>query len=63
MVDTGSLVTTRAGLQAVAEHVLSAALQEATGRIGLRPTPGGSAPRRSPPMAAIDGCACSAPSW
>jgi hypothetical protein len=32
---------TRAALHAVAEHVLSPALHRATGRIGLRPTPGG----------------------
>jgi hypothetical protein len=32
---------TRRGLHAVAEHVLAAALHRATGRIGLRPTPGG----------------------
>ncbi|HEY8543463.1 MAG TPA: hypothetical protein VIL36_00385 [Acidimicrobiales bacterium] len=34
-------VATRQGLHAVAEHVLAAALHRATGRIGLRPTPGG----------------------
>ena len=32
---------TRVALQSVAEHVLSAALHAATGRIGLRRTPGG----------------------
>jgi hypothetical protein len=32
---------TRRSLQAVAEHVLSAALHASTGRIGLRPAPGG----------------------
>jgi hypothetical protein len=32
---------TRAGLHAVAEHVLAAALHGATGRIGLRAAPGG----------------------
>jgi hypothetical protein len=32
---------TRRGLHAVAEHVLAAARHRATGRIGLRPTPGG----------------------
>src|SRR5688572_2077494 len=32
---------TRRSLQAVAEHVLAAALHGATGRIGLRPAPGG----------------------
>ena len=35
------LATTRAGLQALAEHVLSKARHAATGRIGLRATPGG----------------------
>ncbi len=35
------LVTTRLALQAVAEHVLSAARHAATGHIGLRATPGG----------------------
>lgn len=32
---------TRRALHSVAEHVLAAALHRATGRIGLRPTPGG----------------------
>ena len=32
---------TRRSLHTVAEHVLAAALHRATGRIGLRPTPGG----------------------
>lgn len=32
---------TRAALHTVAEHVLAPALHRATGRIGLRPTPGG----------------------
>jgi hypothetical protein len=32
---------TRGALHAVAEHVLAAALHEATGRVGLRPTPRG----------------------
>jgi len=32
---------TRRGLHAVAEHVLAAARHRASGRIGLRPTPGG----------------------
>ncbi len=32
---------TRRALHAVAEHVLAAALHDATGRIGLRVTPGG----------------------
>jgi hypothetical protein len=41
MADLDALVTTRLGLQAVAEHVLSAALHAANGRIGLRPAPGG----------------------
>lgn len=36
-----SLVATRNALHAVAEHVLAAALHAATGRIGLRVTPGG----------------------
>ncbi len=35
------LTTTRHALHCVAEHVLAAALHEATGRIGLRATPGG----------------------
>jgi hypothetical protein len=35
------LSTTRSAWQALAEHVLSAALHEATGRIGLRARPGG----------------------
>jgi hypothetical protein len=35
------LVTTRLGWQAVAEHVLAAALHQANGHIGLRATPGG----------------------
>lgn len=41
MATTDDLVGTRLALQSVAEHVLSAALHAATGRIGLRPTPGG----------------------
>ncbi|MGN6694448.1 MAG: hypothetical protein ACTHN0_09735 [Aquihabitans sp.] len=41
-----TLVSTRLALQAVAEHVLSAAYHEATGHIGLRPSPGGF---RTPP--------------
>ncbi len=36
-----NLVATRQALHAVAEHVLSTALQAATGRIGLRAAPGG----------------------
>lgn len=36
-----SYPATRMALHAVAEHVLAAALHRATGRIGLRPTPGG----------------------
>ncbi len=40
-VDDATLVATRRGLQAVAEHVLSKALHDATGRIGLRQAPGG----------------------
>jgi hypothetical protein len=38
---TDVLVRTRRGLHAVAEQVLAGALHRATGRIGLRPTPGG----------------------
>lgn len=38
---TETLVETRLALQAVAEHVVSAARHRATGRIGLRPSPGG----------------------
>lgn len=41
MATTDDLVTTRLALQAVAEHVLSASLHAATGRIGLRATDGG----------------------
>jgi hypothetical protein len=40
-VDPDVLASTRRGLHAVAEHVLAAALHRATGRIGLRATPGG----------------------
>lgn len=40
-VDTETLVASRRSLQAVAEHVLSAARHAATGRIGLRAAPGG----------------------
>jgi hypothetical protein len=40
-ISTEVLSTTRRSLQAVAEHVLSAALHASTGRIGLRQTPGG----------------------
>lgn len=36
-----TLIATRLALHAVAEQVLAAALFQATGRIGLRPTPGG----------------------
>jgi hypothetical protein len=36
-----SYTTTRRSLHTVAEHVLAAALHRATGRIGLRATPGG----------------------
>jgi hypothetical protein len=39
--DDATLRSTRLALQSVAEHVLSAALHAATGRIGLRRTPGG----------------------
>ncbi len=40
--------TTRGSLHAVAEHVLAAALHEATGRIGLRATSGGFGTPRFP---------------
>jgi hypothetical protein len=36
-----AFAATRGALHAVAEHVLASALHRATGRIGLRPTPGG----------------------
>ena len=36
-----TLVPTRLGLHALAEHVLSAARHATTGRIGLVPSPGG----------------------
>ena len=39
--DLDTLAATRLALQSVAEHVLSAARHAATGRIGLRPVPGG----------------------
>src|SRR3954454_7537470 len=39
--ETMARTTTRVALQAIAEHVLSAALHADTGRIGLRRTPGG----------------------
>jgi hypothetical protein len=39
--DVEVFAATRRSLQAVAEHVLSAARYSATGRIGLRPSPGG----------------------
>ena len=39
--ETTTRTTTRLSLQAVAEHVLSAALHRANGHIGLRRTPGG----------------------
>src|SRR5215213_6204333 len=41
MSHAAALVATRHALHAVAEHVLSAALHGATGRIGLRAAPGG----------------------
>lgn len=41
MATTEDLVGTRLALHAVAEHVLSAGLHAATGRIGLRAAPGG----------------------
>lgn len=47
-----ALETARTSLQAVAEHVLSAALHAAIGRIGLRQTPGGFG---TPPFASADG--------
>lgn len=40
-VDAGVLARTRAGLHEVAEQLLAADLYRHTGRIGLRPTPGG----------------------
>jgi hypothetical protein len=39
--DPTAYTATRRALHAVAEHVLAAALHDATGRIGLRATPGG----------------------
>jgi hypothetical protein len=39
--DLDAAIATRRSLHAVAEHVLGAALHAATGRIGLRRTPGG----------------------
>jgi hypothetical protein len=39
--DPAALAATRDSLHAVAEHVLAAVLHRATGRIGLRPAPGG----------------------
>lgn len=47
-----TLVSTRLALQAVAEHVLSAAYHQATGHIGLRPSPGGF---RTPPFPSDQG--------
>jgi hypothetical protein len=57
MATTDDLVGTRLSLQAVAEHVLSAALHAATGRIGLRATPGGFGTPwfPGPPAAGSDG--------
>jgi hypothetical protein len=40
-VDEAHLTATRFGLHQVVEHVLAAELHRHTGRIGLRPTPGG----------------------
>jgi hypothetical protein len=40
-VDLDHLAATRHGLHQVAEHILAAELHRHTGRIGLRPTPGG----------------------
>lgn len=47
-----ALAATRNSLQAIAEHVLSAALHAATGRIGLRQTPGGFG---TPPFPSVHG--------
>jgi hypothetical protein len=47
-----TLVETRAALQALAEHVLCAARHRATGRIGLRSSPGGFA---TPPFPSAAG--------
>jgi hypothetical protein len=41
MIDEAVFTETRLALQSVAEHVLSAARYQATGRIGLRASPGG----------------------
>ena len=49
---TDALGETRDSLQAVAEHVMSAALHASTGRIGLRQTPGGFG---TPPFASAHG--------
>jgi hypothetical protein len=45
-VDPATLARTRRALQAVAEHVMAPARHAATGKIGLRPSPGGF---RTPP--------------
>jgi len=53
-----NLVAARTALHAVAEHVLSVARYAATGRIGLRPSPGGftTPPFAEPPQRlAVDG--------
>ena len=50
--DLDTFIRTRHSMQTVAEHVLSAALHAATGRIGLRRTPGGFG---TPPFPSPDG--------
>jgi hypothetical protein len=50
--DWKTYTATRSSLHAVAEHVLGAALHAATGRIGLRPTPGGFG---TPPFPSVHG--------
>lgn len=52
MAEAVTLVQTRQSLHAVAEQVLAAALHRATGRIGLRVTPGGFG---TPPFPSPDG--------
>jgi hypothetical protein len=54
MTDPPDYAIARAGLHAVAEHVLAAALHRATGRIGLRATPGGF----GTPVFQLDGADC-----
>jgi hypothetical protein len=58
--DLATLGATRLALQAVAEHVLAAALHQATGHIGLRQAPGGFATPEftgpaGPRIVAVDG--------